>query len=328
MTLLNYTHHTNPTSHHDIISKFRTFALARGWASDYYYNNSIQWGATGSSPPYGWISGSESHLQMSITGPGSQNIVFRMIGEHELSDAQHEYVYLTGVDPDNDTMDGNSSAQPEAASQGAYNSGYTNKFSMSPSTVPNFWIFGNDEVLIGVVEVQTGFCHSWMLGVPEFFAGSEAEDCMFAIVSQTTNAVVKWYDAFNSDYAMFYGPSDMVAGGSSYNTFWWEDAAANTLVNTTIRMTSSQVQGQGYYNDMSYAVNLNTWSGKRPLIKPTLYGQSRTSGLIRPIGNLPVYYTVFQGLAPGDTLDYGSETYMFFPHSYFYREYGWAVRIA
>jgi hypothetical protein len=265
---------------------------------------------------------------MTSTGPGGQNIVFRMRGEADGGDPQHEWLWLAGIDPNNDTVDGSIASDPCSSSHHAFTDGWVARSSQSPSTVPNCWFFGNDEVLFGIVEVQAGFIQSWCVGVPEYLAGSDSEDFIFAGVSQATSAIRKWYDAFDGDYGEYYGPLDYVLGGGSANNMWWEGANSDNLTATNCRFTVSQVQGQGYYNDMTYAVNLNTWSGKRPLIKPTFWGESRTTGQVRPIGTFPLYYAVFSGLTIGEELDYGGETYMFFPHSYYFREYGFAFRIA
>lgn len=317
MTVLNYAYHANPTDHHDVLSKFRTFAETTcSWTVDYYYNNNIQWGATGGSPPYGWISGSESHLGLYSNGYGKQNIVARVRCEAAGTDAQHEWMHCSGISPYYRTVDTNSSTQPP--DQNAFTYSGIRKLSVSPGTWDAVWFFGNEYVLIMVCAIDTTFVQMAFIGVPELIAGGD-KGCWSVCCGQKTVVPYKWYQAW-SHTGDYFLPWENVQTVRTWNN--QTRAGVNNLhTNITADDTGA------YFNVLTKAIKENTWTGKRTLIKYMNY-LHQPGDTYYPVGTWPIFGVKFTGLTIGQQLDYSTEEYLCFPPVFpSLYENGFAIRI-
>lgn len=319
MGLLNYEIHSNPAGHKDILSKFKTFAQAQGWTIDQYLT-SQEWKYNAGT--YEWMAGNEDFLQIRSAGYGNQNMVYRFRAFGEGSDPQAEKLYVKGIDPNHTAIE---SISTHPVDQNAYNTAvYVSYLSLSPGTTPTLWLFGNDKILIMINKTTTEFIQGFVVGSPELFDPAEDEGFFVATSTNGNNYNYKWYDyASQSSYynSPFYGyPNQTLA---------WYDGAGRSS-------TDWKYNAEFYYNDnpggsfnkLTRAVGANNFTGKRTLIKPTVFVKRQSDGVWFPLGTLPVYLIEFAGLTIGETLTYGTEQYLAFPNSITTRKYGFAVRIA
>jgi hypothetical protein len=82
------------------------------------------------------------------------------------------------------------------------------------------------------------------------------------------------------------------------------------------------------FPDLSMALNVNTYSNRRVMIKPVYAIQSRIDSTYRPICRCNVYLTRFDGFTIGQQVSYGTEQYLMFPIWHISEPVGFAVRIA
>ena len=91
MALLNFQFQDALTGIHDYLEKLKDFAQAQGWTVDNFIQNT-QWAFD--TVDYQFISGTESFLQLSSNGYGSQNLVFRFRAENTGAVGDHEWLQM------------------------------------------------------------------------------------------------------------------------------------------------------------------------------------------------------------------------------------------
>ena len=322
MSLLNYTYHAAPTSHKDVLSKFRTFAIAQGWNSDAYETSKDWLGPS----PYSWKAGTSDFLQLSSNGYGTQDIIVRFHFEGTVADALSEYCYFHGTKPGFGTPVNTLATIPVL--QNAYTV-YQNfsKCGLPSGSHIGCWFFGNDKILIVVDQVTTTFAILWWCGSIEMFDPSQ--DCFVCWTSDVSNSTPKYYNAV-AEQAQWNSPwYDVPALISGSGSYWWNGAGKSyTEINISSGFTvgdTISISAAGF-TKLGYVVHANAFSGKRVLIKPTVFGLK--SSLWYPIGTMPLYNIVYSGLTFGEQINYGSETYICFPNCFHTRKYGTAFRIA
>lgn len=325
MSLLNYQVHYNPTSHKDVLSKIRSFAIAQGWTSDKYVT-SKDWLHDGSK--YDWLTGTTDFLQLYSNGYGSHELVFRFHWQGNGSDAQAEFGYLTGIKPGNRTPDDQVSAKPYAQNPFCGRYGYHDSF---PSgTHVALWIFGNSKFIIVVDQVSSDTLLQFYFGTIELF--DEAMSTFgFTRMTQWTGATHRpWYKMKDQE-GYFVSPWDGGWGttsGGGYNQFWWDgDVASGDRVRHNCRFAYDGSLIHFAFNSLSRTVRANTFTGKRVLIKPTVFGKRRSDDIWTPIGTFPFYRIECSGLQIGEKVTYGAEEYLVFPNSFAGKKYGTAYRI-
>jgi len=321
MTLLNYAYYANPTSHHDVLTKLRTFALAQGWTSDYYHSESVEWAATGGSPAYDFIGGAESALGLWSNGHGLQDLIVRFRCTQSGVDPQNETMYCAGIQPGTSRVpDGGQSAQPHAQT-GYYTHSRYATHSMSPGTMHGVWFFGNAHFIYMVLAPDSSFCTFLLFGTPSLFKPTDKG--VYLVTGGTYfDYYVYWYDAWGaqSKYALAH---ERTANTSYYNS--WDanyDRRLPTWRNSTYVNATTVI-----YNTLYYAIQLNSWTGKRTMIQPMVYMMRYPDSVYYPLGTWPVFLIPFTGLGMGDILTYGAEQYMVFPDSFNVRQNGIAFRI-
>jgi len=320
MSLLNYVYHAAPTSHKDVLSKFRTFAFDQGWTID-SYQVSKDW--TGS-----WVAGTSDFLQISSTGYGTQDIINRFHFEGTGVDPLAEECYFSGTKPGFGTP---ASIATIPVKQDQLSASGNLSIGLPSGAHIGCWFFGNDKILIAVDQVTTTFAIFWICGSIEMFDPSQ--DCFVSFTSLWKYYVFeKYYNAGSNPSAWSSPWFDTIATGTTSTCrYWWDGAARNyTEIKISSGFTyddSPNPNGVGF-TKLSYAVQANAFSGKRVLIKPTVFGKIASTGLWYPVGTLPLYNMVYSGLTFGEQLDYGGETYICFPNCFQSRKYGTAFRIA
>ena len=90
---------------------------------------------------------------------------------------------------------------------------------------------------------------------------------------------------------------------------------------------SSTVSSTSFPNYLK-TLNLNTYSGKRPMAKVVYAVLSSNDGSWIPICKSGAYIVNFSGLDIGEVLTYGSQEYICFPLAHITDEFGFAIRIA
>jgi len=333
--LLDYEHHAGPTSHKNILSLFHSFAKARGWAVD-DYRTGVRWEKSGAK--YEWVpvtSGNiEDFLQISSTGFGSQNMVFRFRFEGDGSDPQAEKVTITGIDPGHTGLDDSSSTHPVL--QHAYTHSYIQNMTMSPGTTPGVWFFGNKKYLIAICRHTTELWIGWYVGTIELFDPTETDAYWCVTSSYMYGHYYKWYDAADNKY-YFLAPWNNIV---NYDSWWWGGAGRGQTRSYPDSLTSGNTyiannlnidvpdNPQGVFDRQISLLQSNQYAGRRMLIKPTFYASRASDRNIFPLGTLPFYYLEYTGYNMGDKIIYGNEEYLVFPNVFQSRRYGNAFRIA
>ena len=321
MSLLNYAYHAAPTSHKDVLSKFRTFALDQGWTIDAYEVSKDWLGPS----PYSWKAGTSDFLQISSNGYGTQDIIARFHFQGTGADALAEKCYFTGIKPGYGTPVNTLATIP--AKQDSYTYYNEGSIGMPSGAHIGCWFFGNDKILMAVDQVTTTFAIFWWCGSIEMF--DPAQDCFVNFTSLKNSSYYKYYNAV-AEQAQWNSPwFEVPAISSGLGPYWWNGAGKNY---TEIKLSSGFTDADGLsisaggFTKLGYVVQANAFSGKRVLIKPTVFGLKNS--LWYPIGTLPLYNMVYSGLTFGEQIDYGGETYICFPNCFQTRKYGTAFRIA
>lgn len=328
MSLLNYQVHYNPTSHKDVLSKFRAFALAQGWTID-KYETSKDWLWDGAK--YDWLAGNTDFLQIYSNGYGSQDLIFRFHFEGTGVDGQSEGSYITGINPNERTPDDQISTKPYLQDEymGSRN---VNTNTLPPGAHVALWLFGNDKHLIAVDQVSASIVIMWFVGTFELFNPGMATVafCRATFIYTSGATVWKWYQAesYPNQYVSPWDTYSSSASYSYYHQYWWDGAWQNgERIKPNISFNGSDAVQLHVFNSLSRAVRANTFTGKRVLIKPTYFGKRVSDDVWMPIGTLPFYRIESSGLQIGESVTYGSEEYLVFPNTFPSRKYGQAFRI-
>jgi hypothetical protein len=319
MSLVNYAYHSAPTDHHDVLAKLKTFAETTcSWTVDYNYNNNIEWGGAG----VGWQAGSESHYQFYSTGYGNQKLIARLKGEAEGTLSQHEWLYICGIEPDTSPRTPDTSSGSDPIDQDEWNHLRYKRLSVSPGTMHACWFFGTSKYIHAIIAIDSSFCVSFHFGSCELFKSND-KGIYFANPGLYTDTNNYWYNAWANpnDWRMV----PYYAGTGTYPALW--DANDNSA-HPTYKQSMHPNDGTPAFASTIDALKLNTWTGKRILIKPIVFMQRKSDSVYYPLGTWPFYYLDYTGLSMGDTLTYGTEEYMVFPDVFNTRQYGIAFRIA
>lgn len=317
MSLLNYTYHASPTSHKDVLSKLRTFAVAQGWSSDEYLTNK-GWSN-------GWIAGTADFLQLSTNGYGTQDAIVRFYFEGAGVDALCEPCRFRGTLPGKGTY--NPTSATNAVDQDTYYSyGLFNMPQLPSGNHVGVWFFGNDKFIMCIDRVSTTTCVSWMFGIPELF---DTTDVFYGIQTSAINGVSnpKYYN-INTQPTYWNAPWNEIFAASSTIPYYYDGAGltiGKVKLSSSISYSDTQGASAGF-TTLFPMLQKNVYSGKRVLIKPTIFGKLQ-SDLWKPVGTLPLYHLNYDGLTFGEQIVYGAETYICFPNCIQSRKYGVAFRI-
>jgi hypothetical protein len=328
MSLLNYQVHYNPTSHKDVLSKIRTFALARGWTSDKYVT-SKDWLWDSGNSKYDWLAGTTDFLQLYSNGYGTHELTFRFHWQGDGSDAQAEWGYLTGIKVGSRTPNDQSSIKPYIQDTycGAY--GYSDSFPSGAHVA--LWLFGNSKFIMVVDQVSSDTVLQFYFGTAELFQQAMSTFGFTRMAQWVVTPHHHWYTM--KDYQTnFISPWDggwNINPGGGYRQFWWDgDECSADRVRMNFKFTSADGLTAQAFNSLGRAVRANTFTGKRVLIKPTIFGKRRSDDVWMPIGTFPFYRIECSGLQIGEKVTYGTEEYLVFPNTFAGKKYGTAYRIA
>lgn len=308
MTVLNLTTHDAVTGIHDYVEKLKDFAVAQGWTQhDFLQNVQFQSGS-------GFIAGSESFLQISTTGHGSQSIFVRIRAE------------ASGVDPLSETLTlgmhktntySNSGSHPVA--QGNWNGTTLSPgTSYSPTSIPMLWLFGNDKVIHTVAQ------HSNTQVVFQSFGSLELFDSTYTdgeFACRTSSTLQKWYN--NAQTWPLDGGISVYVNGIEESNFFSSDVVLS------YRATASTVTNGSYGHSANSLEGTNGFSERRILEKQMVSVIDTGDGLFFPLGQTWAYRAYSADLPIGQEISFGSKKFLVFPNANnASRSIGVAFRIA
>jgi hypothetical protein len=191
------------------------------------------------------------------------------------------------------------------------------------------WIIGNSKFL-AVAHMNNEYSmSSFAVGSFELFNESR-DDGFFVALPKGETGVSNWDTTVSSGYNR-----KLIPGAQFYGvgvTFAWLYGSGRNDAGVRSNFYYYDIAGYGGHFDSLSDFIFNgasmPYSGGRMLVKPTVYGLDSSFGVWRPIGRWPWCVVKFAGLAPGQTIDFGGDTYMVFPSMYIPHPYGWAVRIS
>ena len=192
--ILNEQIHYSVNGMADAFDKLRQFAIAQGWTVDYWAPNS----AWDSSSPYGWISGSETNLQLFSDGYGNQGMVYRlrMVPTGVSDPAENKfYPFITQTADRHHSL---IATHPAAQNTLAPPSNYTNSQSMPLSTFDSMYLYGNEKFISMTLKVTSMSVITVTIGTIELFRSWEnyANGLYFLWSSGSSysgNNNYKWY---------------------------------------------------------------------------------------------------------------------------------------
>lgn len=355
--LLDYIKHTNVTSALDTINKIRAYAVSKGWTQEEWYDG-YEWGATGSSPPYGFIvDANHCYLRMTSTGYGTTEID-AVLHTYEFNSAMQVACITTNSTETLDTADQRQPYRQLAlAMQGFHDS---SGVTIENETYDELYIFGDDKWICAVMNMDGVYVQFMHFGQFEMFD----ENC----TNGTTYGMTGQHDSYHTDtdytahsnltsdnyhQAFFMGWTitfGAPAWGYACHDVQWDDSdtpnnymsgrgyATGTIYDMRLALNfwspdtnSAWLQYDNAYGDKFWNVdtllNANTWSNNRVLMKGTYFGKSRVDDTWKPICRTSYYFCMFSGLSIGQILTYGSQQYMCFPIGRATWKWGVAFRI-
>lgn len=313
MTVLNYEHYTNVTTHHDALAKIKTFADSEGWTIAEWQANK-EWADQGGGT-YGWSAGTESFLAIQSAGYGAQTLHYRFRTRTDSGDANHEFLECGAV------LSGDVAIDTSATHPVQQNNIKSDSLaSWKPATIPELWIFGNDRQLIVFARFDDRFTQCFWCGTSELF--DSAEDEGGYISHSQTNSAAKWYDYTTT-------PTDFICPFDNYDSMIYDAEIKASGAYACEVMSTITNQISGGFSVLTRALQNNNYSGSRVVIKPKQFVKRTSDGLFFPIGNMPVYRLYHPGLSVGQQIEYGSDVFLAFPGILLLdRYYGVAVKIA
>lgn len=314
----NYSKFTNINGASDVLAKLRTFALANGWAEEYYHTN-VEWASDGDGTYSYGHAGDNDVLGLTSTGYGNMNLVVRFKAYNY--DGSSDRIDMYMIDPNNATINYATATEPITQNDINYSTQYFN--SMPNSSFPEMCIIGNASVIYLHMRYNTIFCPSFGFGVPELIPAEQAEDEFNWVWVQGTTLQEDWYDvADKADCNNYFTPFECNARN------YYMDGAY-TLVQTAgpqIAINFNEVF-RDWWSQRHDLIATNAFSGFRTLVSVPWFRKNSSTNVWRCVGHMPCYYVVWGGLTWGEIITRGSEQYLVFPTLFTTGDYGVAWRI-
>lgn len=338
---LYYSRTASPSGLSDVIDKLATFANARGWTVELQAGRA--WTEIGSTGVYEWsVDSNEDFLEIQSNGYGSQDLIYRF--RRVYIDSTEDTLWYKAIEPGTSYSTGDSL---HPCMQDAWNDGagyQTNFFKMScPNiTTPDVWFVGNDKFIAVHWKVAATYVPAFALGtidlIPEF---QDTDELNFFWPGQNFRDIVadrNWADAVT--YPLYWwSPYGYQCFLSTYGGIPWfyhngAGGSYDTVMKNNVRYHQAAydddpgdpVGGKIYFNVLHHCAVYNSFSQKRTLVRQTNYLQ-QGGGTFVAIGHTPVYFINFEGLAPGDIINFSSEDYICFPAFFTNNVYGVAYKV-
>lgn len=292
----------SPANLGTVLDAFKTFAQARGWTLD---------------------GDSSGVFQLSSTGFGSQSLVFRFQGLYESTYAYYGRLAVAGVSP-------LTPAFSTSMTSGVFTAtGSYAQMSLRGAGAFKAWIMGNSKFL-GIVYQNNEYSSTIVTcGSFDLFDTSRV-DGNFATFNYLANGYL-WDTLTQAEYLYFVTPGSNFASGQS--SVWLYGAGrATSSFKPNLHIVHSGSGGVlGSFDSLIglYDSGMSlSYSGGRLILRPTVYGLDSGASIWRPIGKMPWCFLKMTGLTPGQTIDFGGDTYQVFPSMYMPHPFGWAVRVS
>jgi hypothetical protein len=316
--------YTNLAGGTEYIRRLRNFFSTLGWTENEWHDNNVVWKTL---TPFGWIAGSESFLDVSTTGYGAQAIRFNF--RMELSDATRHKLWIAPVDPvvPNYSLQATRPCAQTSPHHVWQAPGYFHGTNMPAGTIPQVWFFGNAHFLASVIQCTTGTNIIWGLGSPTLVDEYQSRtDLWFQWLPQVIGDPMissqYWDNMLSNPTAWWNGFSypflDNPASGAAYA---YVESAVRDQTNYYYYTNACQGQNAltitgGKFDNLNQIALFNSFSNQRPGIIPSIYIKKVSTQQWSRVGMLPLAYVRSSGIAIGDELDYGGQTYIAFPNRY------------
>lgn len=326
MEVLAYEYNASVTGAKDLLSKFRTFAVARGWTSVDYQTSKV-WASIGGGH-YGWTAGNHDYLELYSAGYGSQDLHIRI--RNNYVDATNT-TWISGCITPGAVTDMHDTTSPEVTHSFLASSTISDALSLPTAATFSCWFFGNAHCLWVVIQFTATTFTNFMYGSPTFATEYQTTTEGFIHLPARSNSTALWSTIApaNAD-ATWHGGFNYPPGGvTSWANFWWKAAAAGSE-EYAVSLTIPALPASGFtggFNIATGQVVHNTFCDLRTIVEPTFWVRN-VAGTWEPAGSLQAGHIVFAGLNPGDIFTYGTEQYIAFPNRHLPNKYGYVFRIA
>lgn len=319
MSIVNYKSYNLPGSYREVIANINSCAIDWGWTVDEYKDGYV-WNS-------GWSVGDGCFLQLYSAAYGSQGTYnqWRIY-------AYYDYAYYV-TNHSGDTTEFGDLAVFDFGQQNRANSTYEDvennptlqdnllyryarsytygevyrKLTMNHSALIKQWVFGSINFIYSIIQVDSTYCVHIFFGVPELF--------------DTTHAYGQCCMLGGMPFQLFY-----TGGWQSYTTNDNLPYGFCCINNGAQAVTSHNVTGArvsmvkwfglppasiGYGDLYDEAITINSWSGKRVMKQPILWGYNAST--YRALGYMPWANVITDGLTIGHDVVYGTDHYLVFP---------------
>ena len=328
LPILNYQKVTNVAGGRGWLAALRSFAISQGWTSE-DYQTGVSWGGAS-----GWVSGSDDFLQLFSNGYGSQVLRYRFYVYTDPTYSNTDWIWYTAIDP-NFPNYSNISTNPVFQNdwQGA---SYYYRSNVPSGTMPACWFFGQGKrFLLSMLQMTTEIIHNLALGTIELLPEIQGTDeLQFYWGAQYARLSPQFY-WWNLGTALGEGDYWHNCFRSATNNFswrwcWW-DGGSQYQNEVTPNITLTTYEDDlfvGWFGELSNCVQFNAFTNKRVAQQPTIFVKDPSSGLFYVAGTIPIVYIIAQGIGWGDTITFGTDEYLGFPHGYITNTKGMAIRIS
>ena len=330
--VLNYASYTPVAGGADFFDKFRNFAVATcGWVEEQAQTDKI-WDT---SPPYGWKAGDEDYLAISSLGNGAQVMRFEFRRNPTIVSAiTYDKFAVCPIRPANWAYALNAThpiSQTNRCWQVMVGNDYTD-VNMPNGSYEACHLFGNEKIIIVVNQYTTGVNVVWAIGSCDLYPELQARTDLwqhFYCHQHPADSAIYMCDVIPANLTWWFNGMARLSTdvGNGYNVWLESDRRIYDYVRYSIG-TDRDNEPAGAFENLLYLVRYNTFSDKRTIIQPRVYYKGVSSGKYFPAGTLPFGYTKFSGLAIGEEIDVGGETFRVFPTILGSYTYGLAFRVA
>lgn len=322
-SVMTMTTHVAPSSPTDILLKIKEFLDALGWTITEWRTNC----AWNTSSPYGWLAGTQSFLQVKTTGYGNQNAIYRFQavddglynGCSEASGGSIANNWAGGqirysmVDPRYPTYATSATVprdQNSLISIGASYNRYYSALRLPAGAAVKMWLFGNDKFCWVAIQLSATYITHIAFGVPELLNQAWPGGQFIYVAGRPGDSFWEcWWgygmDVNNSMHPCYgYIPGVYTANQVTHPALHY---ALNNRPGESGRVAIGPAS-------MEQVLIPSSWSGIRPMLQEPMYYYSTAEGVYRQHAVAPWCRCAFMGgLAIGEELTYGAETYVVLP---------------
>ena len=293
------------TNNATMVENIKTFATANGWTASTWQVDK-QWASTGGGN-YGWTTGTETFLQLTSSGFGSQTLDARLRYTPSTNT-----VYVGGANQQ--TISTTSSTHP--VDQNRWNSGSLYYVPTNGSTVPVQWIFGNSKFILNICRYSYTRIIYFAFGSIDLYDTTGTGGNFVGTWQSGTGTTYLWDTTSNS--STFTPPFDYFsntiynAGAVSSNStncyvdFCWPLSVTQIMKGTS--SNNNNVWG-GYLSQMLVC---NEFSEYRPMLRQKIYWKD-VDNVWYPLGQMFVPRLNTTNIGIGEELVVNSERYLVFP---------------